>query len=156
MKNPSQPNNKYHQGLYVPKHPEKYVGRVDSIRYRSGWERKVMLWLDLGPEIKRWASEPFPIPYISPLDGRGHRYYFDFWLEKLNGTKYIIEVKPYKQTIMPVLKESTRSAKKIEQYNYSAKNFIINTAKWKAAQEFCNRNEAKFLIITEKDLKLTD
>jgi hypothetical protein len=28
---------KYSQGIYIPKHPEKYVGK-GSIKFRSSWE----------------------------------------------------------------------------------------------------------------------
>jgi hypothetical protein len=140
-------------GIYQPQHPNKYVGNVNEIMYRSGWERKFMVWLDLSTSISRWSSEPVAIPYINPIDGKIHRYYIDFWVEREDNDKYIVEIKPYKQTQKPTLNENTRSKKKIEQYNNSARNYIINLAKWKAAEDYANKNGIRFLIITEKELK---
>lgn len=144
----------FKQGYYTPYHPEKYVGDCKDIKYRSGWERSVMVYLDNSSIVQRWASEPIAIKYISPIDGKEHRYYIDFWFERVDGQKFLLEIKPYKQTIRPVLEENSRSRKKIEYFNYSARNYIINTAKWNAANEFAKANGVRFLIVTEKNLKM--
>lgn len=34
-----QKKGKYYQGKYKPKNPEKYVGDINNIIFRSSWER---------------------------------------------------------------------------------------------------------------------
>ena len=100
---------KLYQGTFKPKNPQKYKGDANKIIYRSGWELKLMLRLDEDKQIVSWASEEIAIPYVSPLDGRIHRYFPDFIVNKINnnGVKetLMIEVKPSKQTKPPVKKE---------------------------------------------------
>ena len=83
---------------YKPSHPEKYQGNPNNIICRSSWERVFCKWCDTNPNILKWASEEFSIPYISPVDGRLHRYYPDFYIKVKDRSgkyqKYIIEVKP--------------------------------------------------------------
>ena len=50
-------DNKYKQGFYYPKNPNKYVGDVDNIVYRSSWELRVFKWMDDNPSVLEWASE---------------------------------------------------------------------------------------------------
>ena len=87
---------------YRPSFPKKYKGNPNNIICRSSWERKFCAWCDLNENIVEWASEEFCIPYLSPLDGRVHRYFPDFLIkvkEKNGSTKtYVVEVKPKKQT----------------------------------------------------------
>jgi len=71
-----------HQGYFKPKNPQKYKGDPTNIIYRSGWELKFMLYVDSHPEILEWGSEEFSIPYRSPIDGRIHRYFPDFYIKK--------------------------------------------------------------------------
>ena len=61
--------------------------------------------------------------------------------------KYVVEVKPEKQTLPP--KQGKRVTKS---YIYEAKTYAVNQAKWKAASEFCLDNGVEFKIITEKEL----
>jgi hypothetical protein len=53
----------------------------------------------------------------------------------------MIEVKPKKQTF---LKENASKKEKI--------TWVINSAKWDAANTYCLKNNIVFKIITEKDL----
>ena len=80
-----------------------------------------------------------------------HRYFPDFYLKvkEQNGTikKYVIEVKPLKQTVEP--QPPKRRTKK---YLYEAMEYAKNQAKWKAAREFCEDRRYEFKIITEKEL----
>jgi len=48
---------KFHQGKYVVKNKDKYVGDVKNVIYRSGWEKKVFLRLDINPNVLKWGSE---------------------------------------------------------------------------------------------------
>lgn len=140
------------QGFFKPKNPKKYKGDPTNIVYRSGWELKLMLYLDSRPEVVSWSSEEITIPYRSPKDGRIHRYFPDFVVTKINkdGKKEttLIEVKPSKQTQPPV---RTRGK--------SNKTFLTevfewgkNQAKWEAAKEYCKDRGWKFEIFTEKQL----
>ena len=90
---------KFSQGLFEPKHPEKYAGR-GSIRYRSSWELKFMNFLDENPAIKHWASESISIPYKNPIVGKTKSYIPDFFIiyEDAQGNKKaeIVEIKPHK------------------------------------------------------------
>ena len=105
----------------------------------------------MNENILEWASEEFYIKYVSPVDNRTHRYYPDFLIKvKENSGQiktYVIEVKPKKQTQPP------KKRKKVtESYLYECRTYAVNTAKWKAAQEFCNDRKIEFKIITEQEL----
>ena len=92
---------KPHKGRYVPNKPQKYRGDYNNIVYRSSWERRFMLYCDRSDAIIEWGSEEIIIPYISPLDGRMHRYFPDFYIKvkQSDGSikKMLIEVKPKAQ-----------------------------------------------------------
>ena len=99
----------------------------------------------------KWASEEFSIPYVSPKDGKVHRYYPDFLIEYRDTSgkikKQIIEVKPKRQTKPP-----ERKSRVTKSYLYEAATYEINMAKWKAAVEFAKDNGIEFKIITEDEL----
>ena len=100
---------RYKQGKYIPTRPGKYKGNYLNINYRSSWELKFMHWCDRTTSVTEWGSEEIIIPYVSPIDGKRHRYYPDFYV-KVKGKKYIVEVKPLKQTKQP--KKQTRVTKR--------------------------------------------
>lgn len=129
---------------FKPQNPEKYIGDVSKINCRSLWERNVCKFFDENESIKKWTFEEIMIPYYSPLDRKMHNYFPDFLVEfenEGNRKRWMIEVKPKKQTF---LKEN---ASKKEQMTW-----IINQAKWKAAQDYCNKHGIEFKLITEKEL----
>ena len=140
-----------YKGKYNPRNPEKYKGNPHNITYRSLWERKFMVYCDNNNSILEWGSEEIVIPYLSPWDGRIHRYFPDFYckIKQHDGTikKLVIEVKPKKQTKPP--KEPQRKTKS---YLNEIKAWGVNTAKWKYATEWCNNNDMEFKILTEDDL----
>ena len=143
---------KYHQGFYKPRNPHKYKGDPTNIVYRSRWELMVMDRLDKDPNVIWWQSEETVIPYRSPIDNRIHRYFIDFTArtKTVNGTNTIlIEVKPFAQTQPPVLTEGKRKSKK---YINEVMRWGVNTAKWKAAREYCKDRGYHFMIMTEKEL----
>ena len=74
---------KYYQGKFNPKNPHKYKGDFTNIIYRSGWELKLMSYLDKHPHVTKWNSEEIIIPYRSCVDGKMHRYFPDFYVEKI-------------------------------------------------------------------------
>jgi len=144
--------SRYHQGIYQVIHKEKYLGDVSNVIFRSGLERKYYSYCDRTPQILKWSSEECIVPYISPLDNRKHRYFVDLYVEVLtkDGTikKFLIELKPESQTKEP------RKTKKITRYYMEeCKAWIVNRAKWDAAEAFCKQSGFEFKILTEKDLK---
>ena len=140
-----------YSGLYKPLQPKKYRGNPSRIVYRSLWEKKYMKYCDHTSSILEWGSEEIIIPYRSPIDNRVHRYYPDFYikvLEKSGKTsKYIVEIKPKKQTKPPYGKDKRTVA-----YKREALTFAKNRAKWNAAEDFCEDRQMKFLILTEDHL----
>jgi len=138
-----------YQGKYTPSFPLKYKGDPRTIIYRSSWEYKFMKWCDITPSVLEWGSEELFIPYISPADGKIHRYFPDFYVHIKGRGRYIVEVKPFYQTQEP--KTQKRNTKR---YINEVVTYAVNKAKWKAAEEFCNGNSMQFMIITEKELKV--
>jgi len=143
------------QGYFKPSNPDKYIGNVNAIIFRSGWEFKFLRWLDASPTIIAYASEPVGIPYFNPLDKRGHIYYVDFYIVTKDNTgkeqKFLIEVKPGKYTEPPKAPQRMTD-KSTAAYVYSAKQYVINQAKFAAAKEFAAARGLKFGIITENFL----
>jgi len=139
----------YHQGKFTPRHPEKYAGDVKNIVYRSGWELQLMTRLDITPSVVLWNSEGLSIPYISPVDGKRHRYFPDLLIkvkDKDGSHKiYLIEIKPYAQTQLRTPKKQTRK------FLNEVVTFATNKAKWHAAEEFCKDQGWTFRVVTEKD-----
>lgn len=141
-----------YKGKYKPKNPKKYIGDPTNIIYRSLWERKFMKYCDTRDNILEWGSEEFCLPYRSPIDNKIHRYFPDFYMKvNENGVikKYVIEVKPKKQTVEPEVKK-----RKTKGYIYEVVEYAKNQAKWKAAKEFCEDRQWIFKIITEDELGL--
>lgn len=140
-----------YKGKYRPSYPNKYKGDPTNIIYRSLWERKFMVFCDKNNKILEWGSEELALPYRSPLDNRIHRYFPDFYIKVKEGNgytqKYLIEIKPKKQTVEPKIKK-----KKTRGYIYEVTEWAKNQAKWKVAQEFCEDRQWKFKIITEDEL----
>ena len=141
-----------YKGLFTPRHPSKYKGDPSNIIYRSLWEKRLMSYLDVHKDVIKWASEEFSILYISPIDGKVHRYFPDFWIKQRNRTTgaievRVVEIKPAKQTKPPTIQ--TRRTKK---YINEVVAWGINEAKWKAATDYCNKRGWIFSIMTEKEL----
>ena len=144
-----------YKGVFKPKNPGKYKGDYNNIIYRSSWELKLMMYLDTHPDIMQWSSEEFYIPYRSPIDGKLHKYFPDFYVKKKNISgvieSLVIEVKPKKQVLPPKVKKEVD-----KKYLREVKTYGINSAKWKAAKEYCELKKWKFIIMTEKELGLND
>ena len=142
---------KTYKGKFRTKNPSKYKGDINYIVYRSLWELRFMKWCDTNPSVEEWGSETIIVPYISPLDRKVHRYFVDFYIKVKDKTgkieKYLIEIKPERFTKPPEIpqKKTKRFIDEVFQYG-------VNEAKWKAAFEFCEDRNMKFIILTEKDL----
>lgn len=128
--------SKFKRGFYRPLNEEKYKKPFDNYmnksefpEYRSGWELKLMKYLDGNSDVEYWTCEPFHILYISPKDGQQHRYFPDFLVKFKNGRKVLIEVKPQAQWGDPV-----------------------NQAKWEQAKKFCDGHSMDWRVMGEKEL----
>jgi hypothetical protein len=141
-----------YKGKFTPKNPGKYVGNnLTNIVWRSTWERKFMQYCDSNPAIIRWNSEGIVIPYISPVDGRRHRYFVDFWIEMKDASgdivQKLIEIKPHSQC-KPPRKKSRVTKRYIEE----CKTYAINQAKWEAATIAAKKNGMEFVVLDEYSL----
>jgi hypothetical protein len=154
--NPNKDKKSY-KGFFKPFHPEKYKGNPLKIVYRSRWELKYMSELDLDKSVIQWSSEEVIIFYKNPLDQKTHRYFPDFYVKKLvNGEikEYIIEIKPYKQTIKPKKPAKQKNERYPLRFLKEAATFVINTQKWSAAEHYCKNRGYEFVLLTEKELKV--
>lgn len=140
-----------YSGRFIPKNPQKYVGDYTNIIYRSTWELRFMKKFDEEDWVVSWASEELVIPYISPVDGRWHRYFVDFVIKirDKNGNlkTWMIEVKPKKQTKPPDIPQ-----RKTKKFITEVVTWTVNDAKWKAAREYCKDRSWEFVIFTEDQL----
>lgn len=140
-----------YSGKFKPKNYKKYRGDPTKIFYRSLWERRFMVYCDNNEKIIEWGSEEVIIPYRSPLDKKVHRYFPDFYIKYVNKDKQvvreIIEVKPKKQLNPP--KEPKR---RTQRYLNEVTTYMVNQAKFKAAQEYCDDRKLGFRILTEDHL----
>ena len=91
------------------------------------------------------------LPYRSPVDNKIHRYYPDFYIKVKEQSgkikRYIIEIKPKRQTVEPKMKK-----RKTKGYIYEVYEYARNQAKWKAAEEFCKDRMWEFKVLTEDEL----
>ena len=143
---------KSYKGKYYPLNPKKYKGNPSQVIYRSLWERKLMVYCDRNNSVVEWGSEEIIIPYISPKDGRVHRYFPDFYVKvrtKYGSVKkYVIEVKPTNQCTPPEKTPKRRTGKWFSR----VRTWGINKAKWKSAEELCKSHGMQFKILTEDHL----
>ena len=134
-----------YKGKFRPQNYKKYKGDYTKIIYRSGWELTFMKYLDRQPEVLRWSSEEIIIPYRSPIDGKVHRYFPDFWVKTSQG-ETLIEIKPKIQTKPPKPKANRR------RFIREVKTWGVNEAKWKAATTYCEARNWNRQILTEQDI----
>jgi len=150
------PGSRYLQGWFAPKHPEKYLGDLGDIFFRSSWERKFMIILDLHPRVLRWGSEMVKIRYLDAFEEKVRNYYVDFYFEMLqaNGelVKFLVEVKPDEQTRPPKPPRGKETEKKKMKYLNSHKIYMTNQQKFAAAKEFCKIRGWVFMVVTEKNM----
>lgn len=145
----------YLQGEYILSDEEKkkYIGKNVPF-YRSSWEKRLMYYFCKNKNVLKWSNESVVVPYISPVDGRVHRYFVDFYCEILtnNGVKkFLVEVKPLKQTQLPV-KPKNKNQKAYKRYMTESVTFLVNQSKWKYAEEYCKKRGIEFIVFTERDL----
>ena len=90
-----------------------------------------MQHLDSERTVAAWAYECIAIPYVSAVrTGRVRRYIPDFLVERNDGSREVIEIKP-----------SSRVSR------------LTNVKKFAAAREWCKQHGANFVIVTEIELR---
>lgn len=136
--------SKWAQGVYTPKNPQKYIGKHKP-RYRSGWELRVMMFLDENKHIINWASEAISIPYKNPLTGKPSMYIPDFFVvyeDKFHNLKAeIVEVKPKSQA-------SLKEAKSRQDQAHA----VVNQVKFANAMAYCKQHGYGFRVISEDSI----
>ena len=141
-----------YRGTFTPKNIQKYIGDYKKIVYRSLWERKFMTFCDNNPTVVKWSSEEVAIPYLSPIDGKYHRYFVDFLVEfdtKTGKEVFLIEIKPKRQCKPPEKKKRTTKS-----FLKEVQTWQVNNSKWTHAKKFAEQNKWKFKILTEDDLNI--
>lgn len=137
--------SKFARGKFTPKNPQKYVG-IKMPTYRSSWEWAFMNFCDSNSNIQRWASEAVKIPYRNPLTGRQTIYVPDFYIQYVDkkGKLFneIIEIKPSNQQLL----------EKVGRNSARASAFVVNQAKWAAANNWCKKSGLTFRILNETDI----
>lgn len=144
-------NKKFKQGYYRPINKNKFVGGEYAI-YRSGLELKYFKFLDKSDKCIKWSSESVTVPYYWEADNKWHNYYIDLVATFLINKKpvtYLIEIKPYRQTITPV----KTPRKKQKTFLTEQVMFSQNQAKWKAASAYASQKGLKFTVVTEKEIE---
>ena len=126
--------SRFKQGYYNASRSSKYRGPSLQVPYRSSYELKFILYCENNSNIVEWSYETLKIPYKGPT-GKTHRYFIDFIIKYKDGSVYLIEVKPYNQTIPQENPEYRK-----------------NSLKWSAAKKYAESNGYKFMIVTEKSL----
>lgn len=141
---------KNNKKLFNPTNPEKYKGQYPIVA-RSSWELQFMRWCDGNSNIETWSSESVKIPYFDPVRNKRRRYFPDFLLgvrdKRGNIVKYVVEIKPHKESVPPKPGIKTKKTRL-----YEVKTYKTNQAKWKAAEDYCRKMGYIFKVITEKEL----
>ena len=142
------------KGIYNPINLKKYIGSKLPI-FRSTWELRAFISLDKNPNVLRWGSENFVIPYIDiTRNNETHKYIVDIFFEIANATKnglpikWLIEIKPFNQSTTPKITKRKTPEKLL------AETIIVkrNHCKWEAAINFCKARGWHFGVYTEKGI----
>ena len=136
---------RFAQGKFTPKNPDKYIGSRTPT-YRSSWEFAFMKFCDEHPSVQQWASEAVQIPYRHPFTGKYTVYVPDFFIAYggKDGKQRVelIEVKPENQTVKEKLGKSRANQA----------HYVINQAKWEAANAYAKQQKIRFRVVSEDDL----
>ena len=134
-------NSKYEEGYYKVVNPEKYIGDLNKVIYRSSYELTFYRnHLDLCDDVKYWSVEPpqLQISYYNPVKKRWARYFPDaFCLKTINGedVKCIIEIKPKSKLNKPKMPKDN-DLKKMQSYQKKLMEYRQIEAKKTAAVKF--------------------
>ena len=112
-----QNKNKWKQGKIPTKNLLGYNGKQEYLTYRSSWEYKaikiIINLVKLG-KVKSWNSEETVIKYYFSLDKepKERRYFVDFSLLMSDGSLFLIEVKPKKESAI-INRQEQEEVKKV-------------------------------------------
>lgn len=137
--------SKWANGLFQMRNPDKYIGKKTP-RYRSSWEWAFMRFCDNNPSVTNWASESIQIPYRHPLTGKNTIYVPDF---------FIVYNSKNKQKIAELIEVKPNNQAKLESVGKNRQNqaaYIVNRAKWEAANKWAKHKGIRFRVITESDI----
>ena len=107
----------------------------------------------MNDDVVEWSSEGIAIPYANPITEKTSCYFPDVAIKMNVGgklKKFLVEIKPFRQTIDPKTIDQGRKKKKT--IIYENLNYIKNQAKWEAAKKFADKHGYEFTILTEKEL----
>lgn len=146
------PSGPWLSGTFTPLNPQKYVGNIEDIIFRSSYELAAFKFCDSEPAILKWNAEEEIIKYISPKDNKPHRYMMDLkiWTKNVKtGVEQItlVEIKPEIQTRPP-----RKGNKKQDTYIRECATWSINSAKWEATRQMCKSRGWNFIHWTEEHL----
>lgn len=117
--------SRYQRGTYVS------LKSGQTYKYRSGWEKIFMEFLDSSNDVISWHYELLVIEYLSnKKTGKFRKYYPDFSVTYVDGTQKVIEIKQFR---------------KLKQLSVLKKT--------QAAIEWCRNHGAIYEILTEVELK---
>ena len=135
--------SRFEQGYINPASCKKLFEslRGTPIIFRSSLEKKFVTWCETNPNVRAWGSECMQIRYLDPRDEKMHTYNPDFAVEMTDGTRMVVEIKPYAQSVKPPYPYR-------DDWNW--RNYIKNQLKWRAAKEKCDAAGVKFVVVTER------
>lgn len=101
------------------------------IKYRSGWEKLFMEWLDANDDIQSYEYESIVIGYISNFKSQKLRHYYpDLFVHYVDGHNELIEIKPKSKLLHKLVLKKAQ-----------------------AAEVWCKEHNATYKLVTENDLK---
>jgi hypothetical protein len=141
----------WQQNYYTVKYPEKYIGDLDNVFYRSSWELDAFEFCENNKRVLKWSSEEICIPYFKPTGNGGFKpakYWPDLYMEYMRSDgkvcKDLVEIKPHKQT-------NPSRSRNPKNKMFENQTFMINELKWEAARNWCKQNGMTFRVVTEKN-----
>ena len=134
-----------YSGRYRVKNTNKYEGDAKEVVYRSLWEKHAFKWCDNNPKVIKWSSEEVIIPSLYEVDKRDHRYFMDLKMVMDDGSTWLIEIKPDKETRIPT------GSRRTKRFISESMTYVKNINKWEAATEYAKERGWKFSIWTEKN-----
>lgn len=134
-------NSKFKQGYFDVSESLKYEGKEACI-FRSGLEKRFFEFFESNDKITKWESEPeLSVKYM--YGGKLRTYWLDAIIV-FAGKTWLIEIKPFSQTVLPKAGRNPISHKN------AMATFEQNVAKWTAAKVYAEQNDAVFAILTER------
>lgn len=141
-----------HEGFFTPSNPDKYLGDITKIYYRSSLEYNAFVFCDNNPNVLVWGSEIIKIPYMKPQPNGSFKpsvynpdLYVEFIDKNKNVKKVLMEVKPNK--FIHKSKSKKRKTAIVENYTY-----MINMIKAEAAVKWCSTRGIEYRFAVEKDI----